>query len=135
MHHTKNKADIGVTQVIADLTSKGFVPCIPLSEHQPYDLVAVNDNGKLLKLQVKYASLMKNGCVEVKSKTVWADRNGNHIRKYRRSDFDYYAIYCPTKKVILYIPNTSNCPTYVRFEKTKNNQNMHVRWAEEYLNL
>lgn len=65
MHHTKTKADVGLPQVIADLVGKGFVPCIPLSEHQPYDLVAVSPQGKPFKLQVKFASLMKNGCVEV----------------------------------------------------------------------
>lgn len=135
MHHTKTKADMGLVQVIANLVTKGFVPCIPLSEHQPYDLVAISRQGKPLKLQVKFTSLMKNGCVEVKSKTVWADRNGNHIRKYKKNDFDYYAIYCPEKKVVLYVPNTKNCPTYVRFDKTKNNQNKHVRWAEEYLDF
>lgn len=77
---------------------------------------------------------MKNGCVEVQSKTVWADRNGNHIRKYKWNDFDYYAIYCPEKNVVLYIPNTKTCPTFVRFENTKNNQNKNVRWASAYLN-
>ena len=41
MHHTKTKADIGLTKVIADLTVKGYIPCIPLSEHQPYDVVAI----------------------------------------------------------------------------------------------
>ncbi len=134
MHHTKTKADVGVAQVIADLVSKGLVPCIPLSEHQPYDLVAVAYSGKPYKLQIKFSSLMKNGCIEVKSKTVWADRNGNHFRKYKSNDFDYYAIYCPDKKVVLYVPNTKICPAYIRFEKTKNNQSKHVRWADTYLN-
>ncbi|MFC1480602.1 group I intron-associated PD-(D/E)XK endonuclease, partial [Candidatus Omnitrophota bacterium] len=41
MHHTKSKADLGLAKVIADLIQKGYVPCIPLSEHQPYDLLAV----------------------------------------------------------------------------------------------
>ncbi len=41
MHYTKVKADIGVATTIADLTDKGYVQCIPLSEHQPYDLVVV----------------------------------------------------------------------------------------------
>ncbi len=135
LHHTKNKADVGVAQVIADIVGKGYVQCVPLSEHQPYDLVVVNENGRSFKLQVKYASLMKNGCVEIKSKTVWADRNGNHFRKYKRSSFDYYAIYCPDRHVVLYIPNTEGCPSFGSFENTKNNQDKKVRWAKEYLNF
>ncbi|MDD5427649.1 MAG: group I intron-associated PD-(D/E)XK endonuclease [Candidatus Omnitrophica bacterium] len=82
MHHTKEKADIGVAKVIGDLAVKGYVPCIPLSEHQPYDVVAISKTGDVFKLQVKYASLKA-----------------------------------------------------IRFEKTINNQNLHVKWADDYLKL
>ncbi|MDP2913526.1 MAG: group I intron-associated PD-(D/E)XK endonuclease, partial [Candidatus Omnitrophota bacterium] len=80
MHHTKAKADIGLAKVISDLTIKGYIPCIPLSEHQPYDIVAIKDNGKAIKLQVKYAALKSNGTIEVRFRTSWTDRKGTHIR-------------------------------------------------------
>lgn len=111
--------------------SKGIIPCIPLSEHQPYDLIAVLSNGKTVKLQVKYATL-KKGKVEVKFRTSWADRNGTHTRKYRTSEFDYYAIYCPEKEEVLYVPNTLDCPKTIRFEKSLNNQDKNVNWASDY---
>ena len=84
MHHTKMKADIGVAKVIGDLTVKGYVPCIPLSEHQSYDLVAISKAGEAFKIQVKYASLKSNGTIEVRFRSSWADRNGTHIRHYRK---------------------------------------------------
>jgi hypothetical protein len=133
MHHTKVKADIGVAKCIADLVNKGYVPCIPLSEHQPYDIVAIANNGAAIKLQVKYATLHDNGTIDVKFRTSWADKHGTHTRYYSDGDFDFYAIYCPEKDAVIYIPNTKECPKVIRFEKTRNNQSKYVKWADDYL--
>ncbi|MBN1822729.1 MAG: hypothetical protein JW803_00260 [Endomicrobiales bacterium] len=135
LHHTKIKADSGVANVIADLTLKGFVPCVPLSEHQPFDLIAVSRKGKAIKLQVKYAALRSNGTIDVKFRTSWSDSKGVHTRTYQPSDFDCYAIYCPEKDVVVYLPNKKGCPKAIRFEKTGNNQLRHVKWAKDYLLL
>ncbi|UCH12035.1 MAG: hypothetical protein JSW18_04235 [Candidatus Omnitrophota bacterium] len=135
MHHTKAKADIGLAKTIADLVSKGHTPCVPLSEHQPYDLVVVLDSGEILKLQVKYASLKDNGVIDVKFRTSWADKNGTHIKHYSGKDFDYYAIYCPQKEIVLYVPNSPNCPKAIRFDNTANNQQQNVKWASNYLEI
>ena len=135
MHHTKTKADIGLAKVIADLTIKGYVPCVPLSEHQPYDIVAIAKDGKVFKLQVKYATLKANGTIEVRFRTSWADRNGTHIRHYTKDEFDNYALYCPEKDKVVYVPNSPECPKTIRFEKSANNQNRYVKWANDYLKL
>ena len=135
MHHTKFKADIGVAKTIADLTTKGYIPCIPLSEHQPYDIVAIDKNGKPVKLQVKYATLNENGTIDVKFRTGWVDKNGMHMRQYNDNEFDYYAIYCPEKEKVLYVPNTQNCPKVIRFDKPGNNQGKYVKWANDYLEI
>jgi hypothetical protein len=135
MHHTKTKADIGLTSVISDLTKKGYVPCVPLSEHQPYDVVAITDDGNVFKLQVKYSSLKKNGTIEVRFRTSWADKNGTHIKKYLESAFDYYAIYCPEKDTVLYVPNIPNCPKSIRFDAPANNQSEYIKWADNYKDL
>lgn len=135
MHHTKFKADIGLAKVIADLTTKGHIPCVPLSEHQPYDLVVVLKNSKIVRVQVKYSHLRDNGTIEVKSKTSWADKNGNHDRKYSINDFEYYAIYCPEKEKIIYISNGNKCPNSIRFDRPANNQKKFVKWADAYLDI
>lgn len=135
LHHTKVKADIGLSKVIADLTVKGCVPCIPLSEHQPYDVIVVGQAGKVYKIQVKYASLKKNGTIHVSFRRSWADKNGTHIRHYTANEFDYYAIYCPEKDVVLYVPNNAGCPKVIRFNKSANNQSRNVKWFKDYLKL
>ncbi len=39
-HHTKDKGDLGVAKVHADLASQGFTVLFPATEHAPFDLVA-----------------------------------------------------------------------------------------------
>jgi len=133
-HHTKNKADLGVAKTITDLVTKGCVPCIPLSEHQPYDLLVVLQTGEIVKLQVKYATL-KKGAIEVKFRTSWADRNGTHMNRYSENAFDYYAIYCPDKDIVIYVPNSLDCPKVIRFDKPRNNQGKKIKWANDYLGI
>ena len=135
LHHTKYKADVAVTRVIADLTRKEFVPCVPLSEHQPHDIVAIDKEGTAFKFQVKFASLKSNGTVDVKFRTSWVDNKGVHTRKYGEKEFDYYAIYCLQKDLLLYIPNKINCPKAIRFGKPANNQEKFANWASDYLQI
>ena len=135
MHHTKHKADIGLGKVIGDVIEKGFVPCIPLSEHQAYDLVVVDPKGFVIKMQVKYATLKKNGTVNVRFRRNWSDSKGVHTERYSEDEFDCYVIYCPEKQAVLYIPNNFNCPKTVRFVKPKNNQRQSVKWANNYLEI
>jgi len=46
---TKDKGDIGLTQIIADLTEKDVKIALPLSEHLPFDLIAISPEGGLTK--------------------------------------------------------------------------------------
>ncbi len=135
MHHTKAKADIGLCKVISDLTVKRYTPCIPLSEHQAYDIVAISTKGRALKIQVKYATLKKNGTIEVRFRRNWADSKGSYTKAYSVEEFDYYAIYCPEKDVVLYVPNIKSCPKNIRFGATANNQARYVKWADDYLKI
>jgi hypothetical protein len=95
-HHTKDKGDLAVAKVIADLTEKEYSILMPLSEHLPFDLVAYKQN-KLYRIQCKYSS---DGFI--KNKTSWADKNGNHTRYYDQNDFDYFALYLTKIKICIY---------------------------------
>ncbi|MFH1784547.1 MAG: group I intron-associated PD-(D/E)XK endonuclease [bacterium] len=97
--------------------------------------MVVLDNGDVVKLQVKYAALQDNGTVEVRFRRNWIDKHGVHSEPYGTKEFDYYAIYCPEKEAILYVPNNKNCPKAIRFDKPANNQQKSVRWANDYLEL
>src|SRR4030081_1830150 len=53
-HHTKDKGDEGLGQVIADLMTSGVHVAVPLSEHLPFDLIAISEHGAMRRVQVRY---------------------------------------------------------------------------------
>jgi PD-(D/E)XK endonuclease len=63
-HHTKDKGDEGLGQVIADLMTNGVQVAVPLSEHLPFDLIAISEDGAMRRVQVRYrASADAGSCV------------------------------------------------------------------------
>jgi PD-(D/E)XK endonuclease len=97
VHHTKDKGDIAAAKAIADLVSKGYSVFTPVvCEHLPFDLIAYKD-GKCYRIQAKY-----NSRGTVQNKTSWTDKNGNHYRKYKPDDFDFYAVYLPDIDKVVY---------------------------------
>lgn len=43
-HQTKDKGDLAILMAIADLRRHGIITCLPISEHLPFDMVAVMPN-------------------------------------------------------------------------------------------
>ena len=131
-HHTKTKGDIGVGAVIADLLIKGITPCLPVSEHQEYDLVGCNEFG-CKRIQVKARTISKQGTLSVRSIANWSDRFGCHRRFVDKSTFDLYAIYCLDNGEIYYLnPYEFDKAISIRVRPAKNNQSSLVRLASDY---
>lgn len=123
IHHTKNKGDLGVLKVKADLCEKGFLILSPETEHSPFDLVAY-DGTRFLRVQVKYRTVNK-GKVSVRSSTCWADSHGSHKREYDMTQIDYFAIYVEDLGKCFYFPSSlfgSSVDLSFRVETPKNNQ-------------
>ena len=97
-HHTKDKGDLGLVKVIADLTEKGFACYVPLSEHGAADLLAIKDR-KIRSFQVKYRENLT-----ISTSTSWSDKNGSHKSTYHVDDFDYFALYLSTNDTVYYVP-------------------------------
>jgi len=96
-HVTKDKGDLGTIIAMADLTEKGYTILAPVvSEHLPFDFIAYKDN-VFYRIQSKYSSL---GAVS--NIRHWNDKNGTHKIKYLENSFDYYAIYLPDVKKVVY---------------------------------
>lgn len=97
VHLKKEKGDIAVAQAITDLTMKGFAVFIPvITEHLPFDIIAYKEN-RSYRIQTKHSS---NGTIQ--DTTCWSDKHGTHVKKYEPNDFDYYAIYLPEVKAVVY---------------------------------
>jgi hypothetical protein len=123
-HHTKEKGDIAVAKIIADLTEKGYDILLPISEHLPFDLIAYKDHISH-RIQCKYAT---DGIA--KSATSWSDKNGNHRKKYDINDFDYFGLYLPDLKICVY-PHSKYMGCTITF--TLPNSAQPFYWYEDFL--
>jgi hypothetical protein len=132
-HHTKDKGDKGTGNVIADLLSKGIQVCLPLSEHLPFDLIAVKHDGTLMRVSVKYRTAIKE-TVSVAFKSSYSDSHGVHIKAVDKSLIDLLAIYCPETNLVYYVlPSKFDKSVTLRIKEPRNNQTKGVNLAKDYL--
>jgi hypothetical protein len=133
-HHTKNKGDLGVLKAKLDLFNKGYLILCPETEHAPFDIVVYKDN-YFKRIQVKYREL-KNGKLQVRFSTSWADKNGSHSKKIDKAQIDLYCLYCPdTDNCYYFEPKKFKETITLRVETPKNNQKAKVNLANEYLQI
>ena len=133
IHHTKNKGDLGVLKAQADLCAKGFLVCLPLSEHAPFDLVVFKDD-VFKRVQVK-ARTLRQGKLTVRFEQSYSDKNGVHTRKVDMNSIDLYFVYCLDNDTCYYFQVNEfkkSSTINLRVSTPKNNQNQHIRWAQDY---
>ena len=133
-HHTKDKGDEGLGQVIGDLMTHGLQVAVPLSEHLPFDLIAVGEHGAMRRVQVRYRASVDAAQVRCQLGGSWADRNGTHKRAFDASSIDALAIYCPSPRTFVYLLSEELPPAHVslRLAKARNGQVKRTRDASEY---
>ena len=133
-HHTKDKGDVGVACVIADLTKHGIDVALPISEHLPFDLLAISPEGPVAKISVKFRTMSHTGKVVIPASSSWADRHGSHSRAHSAGDYDALAIYCPDTERCYYLPwnEMQPCNTTLRILDARNGQKLGVRMAEQF---
>lgn len=131
-HHTKDKGDLGVARVIADLMTAGIQVSLPISEHLPFDLIAIAPDHRLSKLSVKFLTMTARGTVIIPGRSGWTDRHGVHKRPHKVGDYDAVAVYCPTTNRCYYVPavELARQDTTLRILETRNSQKLGVRMAE-----
>jgi hypothetical protein len=136
-HHTKDKGDKGLGFVIADLLSKDIQVSTLLSEHLPFDLIAIFPDLSLKKVSVKYRKLDINGSIKVVLHNYWADKHGTHTNTFNSTEIDLIAIYCPDTQKVYYIQSNevgAGCIN-LRVNVPKNGQLKGIKWAKDYLSL
>jgi hypothetical protein len=133
-HHTKDKGDEGLGQVIGDLMASGLQVAVPLSEHLPFDLIAIDDDGAMRRVQVRYRTSVDAAQVRCQLGNSWADRNGTHKRRFDASSIDALAIYCPSPKTFVYLRADELPLAHVslRLSTARNGQVKRTRAASEY---
>lgn len=132
-HHTKDKGDSGLGFVIADLLANGVQVALPISEHLPFDCIAIAEDGKLCRLSVKYRKKDKKGKIEVRHRSIWSDSNGTHFAKHDKTEYDASAVFCPDTQRCYYITNEETASGFtMRIDKPQNGQTKGIRFAEDY---
>jgi hypothetical protein len=133
-HHTKDKGDEGLGQVIADLMTNSVQVAVPLSEHLPFDLIAIGEHGAMRRVQVRYRASAEASLLRCELVGSWADRHGTHKRAFDASAIDVLAIYCPSPRTFVYLL-ADELPTtgvYLRLSKARNGQIRRTRDAAQY---
>lgn len=130
-HLTKDKGDVAVAQVIAKMMKEGIQVCLPISEHLPFDLIALNcTTGELAKVQVKYVSLRDGKIIIPLEGTAWTNSRGMYAKKRDLSQIDAFAVYCPDIDGVYYVPvsslKSSTRAFTLRVSSTRNSQKFGV---------
>ena len=136
-HHTKDKGDLAVGEVIADLLRAGAQVCLPISEHLPFDVLAVAPSfHEIKRVQVRYIGT-RQGAVHLRLRQTHADRHGVHARLISLDDVDAFAIFCPDANEVYYvrqdeIRGAARVTFNLRVQPSANGQKKRTRWAQDF---
>ncbi len=136
-HHTKDKGDLAVGEVIADLFRAGAQVCLPISEHLPFDLLAVDPSlHDIKRVQVRYIAT-RQGAIHLRLRQTYADRHGVHARLISLDDVDAFAIFCPDGSEVYYvrreeIRGAARVTFNLRVQPSANGQRKHIRAARDF---
>jgi hypothetical protein len=137
-HHTKDKGDLAVAKTIAHLLAHDIRVCTPLSEHLPFDLIAVMpDMVTLKRVQVKYRA-MKYGAVEFPFRANYFNSKRIYSVAVDLTHLDSYALFCPDNEQVYYL-RSDEVPEgalsiSMRVNPSKNGQTKNIWWAQNFVN-
>lgn len=137
-HHTIDKGDLAVAKVIAHLMEHNIRICRPLSEHLPFDFIAVMpDMHTLRRVQVKYRADNGYGAIDVSFRSNYYDSKRIYSKQVNFDHMDTYAVYCPQTDECYYlrveeIPRGSRAKT-LRLQPSRNKQSKGVWLASNFV--
>jgi len=137
-HHTKDKGDLAVAKTIAHLLQHNIRVCLPLSEHLPFDLIAVMpDMRTLSRVQVKYRKNEGLGTIRLNFSSNYYDSKRIYSRPVNLDHIDCYAAYCPDTDEIYYVRvdeiGTDKTKISLRVAPVKNGQKKGIWMAENFV--
>jgi hypothetical protein len=129
--NTKVVGDRSEVRVLSAFVESGYNVSIPFGENHRYDFIAEDEDGRLLKIQVKTGRL-RDGAVRFNGFSSHSHRGGATTRRYH-GEVDFFAVYCPDTDEVYVIPEADACiRPYLRIEAPKNNMKKLIRWASDY---
>ena len=131
---TNSIGDISEAAIITRFLQLGYVVLTPYGRNQRYDLVIEDADGQFWRVQCKTARIQDNG-------TVVAFDTANHNVTGTKRDWlhyrdqcDYFAAYSEELDKVYLVPvdQVGNTKANLRLVPAKNNQQKHVRRAQDY---
>src|SRR5207248_1785427 len=132
----EKKGEIAESIILARLVQLGCECLIPWGHDHRYD-IAVDDGGKLIRIQCKMARYVEEwGILEFNTAITYARVGGKpHIRKGYKGEADYFGVYSPDTGNVYLVP-VDDVPIgskgLLRLHAAKNNQQKDVKWAQDY---
>lgn len=130
---TKAKGNLTELQCITAFYELGYQVSIPYGENSRYDFIA-DINGKLIRIQVKTASICKDteGAISFSTRSTRINSTRNISRSYTKEEIDYFATYWENKCYLIPINETASTKKTLRFNPPKNGQIKGIKFATEY---
>ena len=98
---TKDKGDIGVAMVISDLTKRGYKVALPISEHLPFDLIAISSSCQLARVSVKYSG--NTDAAKISLRSISSNSKDYIVTRVDINDIDGFAVYSPITSECYYV--------------------------------
>jgi PD-(D/E)XK endonuclease len=135
----KGKGDLAELKVAADLRARGYKVAIPYGEDWDYDLILRRDDGRLERVQVKYAH--SDGRVILVRPLSHSLTNGRvrATKMYTSAMIDWLAIWDASLDRCFYIPaaelGAGMSELSLRLAPARNHQVRGIRPAERYASI
>lgn len=126
----KKKGNLTEMQCMAAFTAHNCSVAIPFGDNSKYDFIADVD-GKLLKIQVKTASLRDEGSIKFSCRSTHVNCTGVKNVSYTNAEIDYFATYWDGECYLVPVQECSTEKT-LRFNAPKNCQLKGVSLANHY---
>ena len=127
---SKQKGNLTELQCLTAFCQYGCSISIPYGDNSKYDFIADVD-GRLLKIQVKTASLKDEGAIKFSCRTTHVYSPGLKNERYSSTDIDYFATYWNGQCYLVPV-NECSVEKTLRFEYPKNGQKKSITLASEY---
>ena len=127
---SKQKGNLTELQCLTAFCQCGCQVSIPYGDNSKYDFIADID-GRLLKIQVKTASLKDENAIKFSCRTTHVNCTGVKNERYSSEDIDYFATYWKDQCYLVSIKECSAEKT-LRFDYPKNGQKKGVTLASDY---
>ena len=128
---TKKKGNLTEMQCMSAFMEQGCGVSIPFGDNSKYDFIA-DVNGRLLKIQVKTASLKNDNVIKFSCRSTHVNCTGVKNIRYSANDIDYFATYWNNKCYLVPVEECSVEKT-LRFVPPKNGQIKGITFAKDYL--